>query len=92
MHEFLEPLLSGKVFRDFDETQGYINFSPYILDDNFNNGHQEYMHKWRHLFLYETYSFLMNSRWSKFTGNDIELKNLMMKQSSEKAMCWKGYL
>ena len=49
------------------------------------------MHKWRHLFLYESYSFLMNSRWSKFTGNDIELKNIMMKQNSEKSMCWKGY-
>jgi len=33
----------------------------------------------------------MNSRWSKFTGNDIELKNQLKQQNSEKSMCWKGY-
>jgi hypothetical protein len=62
-----------------------------MLSDNFTNGHQEYFFKWRHLFLYEQYSFLMNSRWSKFTGNDIELKNQLRMQNSEKSMCWKGY-
>ena len=75
--EFLLPILSGKVFKDFDEQNGYINFSQFYLDDNFRNGHQEYYFKWRHLFLYETYSFLMNTRWSKFTGNEIELKSLI---------------
>lgn len=32
----------------------------------------------------------MNTRWSKFTGNEIELKN-MIKQAQEKTMSWKGY-
>jgi len=68
--------LSGKVLRDFDEKRGeYLNFSSYLLEDNFLDGHNEYFRKWRFLFLYETYCFLMNSRWSKFTGPDIELNN-----------------
>lgn len=61
------------------------------MPDNFYEGHEEYFRKWRHLFLYETYSFLMNSRWSKFTGSDLDLKNQLLKQQKEKAMCWKGY-
>jgi len=32
----------------------------------------------------------MNTRWSKFTGNEIELKNLL-KQAQEKTMSWKAY-
>lgn len=92
VYDFLGPLLSGKVLQDFDDSNGYVNFQGCILADNFVGGHREYLTKWRNLFLYETYSFLMNSRWSKFTGNDIDLKNQLLKQSQEKAMCWKGYL
>jgi hypothetical protein len=77
IYEILEPILSGKLFREFDEDQGYINFSQYMLMDNFNGGHAEYLHKWKHLFLYETYSFLMNSRWTKFTGGDLEMKQAL---------------
>ena len=84
--------MSGKVLQDFDDTKGYVNFHGCILTDNFHGGHREYLTKWRNLFLYETYSFLMNSRWSKFSGNDLDLKNQLLKQSQEKAMCWKGYL
>ena len=92
MQEYLEPILSGKILKDFDTSNGYINFAQYNLEDNFVGGHQEYLHKWRNLFLYETYCYLMNSRWSKFTGTEIELRNLMKQQQSERAMCWKGYV
>lgn len=34
----------------------------------------------------------MNSRWSKFTGNDVDLKRQLIIQQQEKSMCWKGYL
>ena len=74
-YDFLGPLLSGKVLEDFDDSKGYVNFRGCILTDNFVGGHREYLTKWRNLFLYETYSFLMNSRWSKFSGNDLDLKN-----------------
>jgi hypothetical protein len=79
------------MIRDFDDSNGYINFSQYQIRDNFVEGHAEYLQKWRHLFLFETYSFLMNSRWSKFTGSDMELKNQLLAQQKERAMCWKGY-
>lgn len=90
VQDFLQPILNGKIFREFDEANDYINFSQYFLADNFKNGHQEYFHKWKHLFLYETYCFLMNTRWSKFTGNEVELQT-MIKQAQQKTMCWKGY-
>ena len=90
-HEFLGPILSGKILREFDDNQGYINFGNYYLDDNFKGGHPEYFRKWRHLFLYEAYSFLMNSRWSKFSSTELDLKNSILLKQSEKAMCWKGY-
>ena len=35
---------------------------------------------------------MMNSRWSKFTGSEMELKNQIARQKAEKTMCWKGYL
>jgi hypothetical protein len=54
-------------------------------------GHGEYFRKWRYLFLYEAYSFLMNSRWSKFSGSEMDLKNSILQKQAEKAMCWKGY-
>ena len=73
--EFLGPVLSGKILRDFSDVQGYIDFSHYYLEDNFLSGHEEYFRKWRYLFLHETYSFLMNSRWSKFSGAEMNLKN-----------------
>lgn len=87
----MTPILNGHILKEFDDSKGYINFKPYYLPDNFYEGHEEYFRKWRHLFLYETYSFLMNSRWSKFTGSDLDLKNQLIKQQKEKAMCWKGY-
>jgi hypothetical protein len=89
-HEFLYPILNGKIFKDFDDSQGYINFSDVYLEENFREGHNEYFNKWKHLFLYETYSFLINTRFSKFTGNDLELQKLI-KQTQEKTMSWKGY-
>lgn len=77
-HEFLGPILSGKILREFDDSHGYINFGNYYLDDNFKGGHPEYFRKWRHLFLYEAYSFLMNSRWSKFSSTELDLKNSIL--------------
>lgn len=90
-HEFLGPILNGKILRDFGDAQGYINFGNHYLDDNFLGGHGEYFRKWRYLFLYEAYSFLMNSRWSKFSGSDMDLKNSILQKQAEKSMCWKGY-
>lgn len=53
----------------------------YCLEDNFKGGHSEYFKKWRHLFLFEAYSFLMNSRWSKFSSTELDLKNsILMRQ------------
>ena len=43
------------------------------------------------MFLFETYNFLMNSRWSKFTGSDHELKTQMQQLKSDRSLCWKGY-
>jgi hypothetical protein len=86
--EFLTPILNGQVVKEFGDDW---NINNYILSDNFAGGHQEYFHKWRHLYLYETYAFLMNSRWSKFTGSDLDLRNQIKSQQKEKAMCWRGY-
>jgi hypothetical protein len=61
------------------------------LSDNFAGGHHDYFYKWRHLYLYETYAFLMNSRWSKFTGSEMDMHNQMKAQQREKSMCWRGY-
>lgn len=72
--EFLTPILNGQVVKEFGDDYN-SNIKAYILSDNFAGGHEEYFYKWRHLYLYETYAFLMNSRWSKFTGSDIDLKN-----------------
>ena len=33
----------------------------------------------------------MNSRWSKFSGSDLDLKNSILQKHAEKSMCWKGY-
>ena len=89
--EYLGPILNGQIIKDFDlDKNGYINLNQYTLYDNFGNGHQEYLHKWKNLFLYETYSFLMNSRWSKFAGSDVDRLQQEI-QSKEKTMCWKGY-
>lgn len=88
--EFLTPILSGQVVKEFGDDWNY-SINNYILSDNFAGGHQEYFHKWRHLYLYETYAFLMNSRWSKFSGSDIELKNQIKAAQKEKSMCWRGY-
>lgn len=41
--------------------------------------------------MYESYAFLMNSRWSKFTGSELDLKNQIKALQREKSMCWKGY-
>ena len=42
--------------------------------------------------MFETYCFLLNARWTKFTGADIELKNAFKQQIGERAMSWKGYI
>jgi hypothetical protein len=34
---------------------------------------------------------MMNSRFSKFTGSYIDIKNQIKAWSAEKSMCWKGY-
>ena len=92
--EFLGPILSGKILRDFADVgrdNDYAQFKDYVIDENFYDGHAEYFHKWRYLFLFETYNFLMNSRWSKFQGSDTELKAQLMALKNERALCWKGY-
>ena len=89
--EFLFPILSGSILRTFDDSKQYVSFDGYILSDNFEHGHEQYFQKWRHLFLHEAYCFMMNSRYSKFTGSDIELKNQIFRAQKEKTTCWKGY-
>lgn len=34
---------------------------------------------------------MMNSRWSKFSGSEMDLKNSILLKQAEKSMCWKGY-
>ena len=75
IRELLSPILSGRIIQEFNPEKGYINFEQHYLEDNFKDGHEEYLRKWKHLFLYESYSYMMNSRWSKFTGSEIDLKN-----------------
>ena len=92
--EFLGPILSGKVTRDFGDVNKenqHALFREYMVEENFIDGMAEYFHKWRYLFLYEAYNFLMNSRWSKFQGSDMELKAHMTALRSERSLCWKGY-
>lgn len=81
MHDF------GKV----DRNNEVVTFKEYHIEEDFYDGYAEYYYKWRYLFLYETYNFLMNSRWSKFTGSDTELKAQMMAMNKERSLCWKGY-
>lgn len=71
--EYLTPILNGRIIEQFNPDKGYINWGPYELSDNFEEGHPGYFQKWKHLFLYESYSYMMNSRWSKFSGSDAAL-------------------
>ena len=62
INDFLKPLLSGNLLKMFSAENPFKHFKGKSLPVNFPGGHQEYLEKWRYLFLYETYNILINTR------------------------------
>jgi hypothetical protein len=68
--EFVRPILNIDILDRFAEINSKKDFESYILPTNFKAGHFEYFQKWEHLFLYETYNMLLNSRRSDAKEED----------------------
>lgn len=60
--DFLEPLLSGDLLREYSKLHGVKDFRGQALPVNFKGGHSQYYELWRYLFLYEVFNVLVNSR------------------------------
>lgn len=93
--DFIKPLLTGEVLEMFSKMQGSKDFKSRVLPINFNEGgHQEYVDKWRFLFMYETYNILINSRRQNSKEEDHAAEQNKMRgfQTRTKHMSWTGYV
>ena len=64
--DYLQPLLSGDLIRQYNRCR--FSGREHVLPESFNRGgHEQYYRAWHQLFLYETYSFLLNARRATFS-------------------------
>lgn len=68
--EFIRPILNIDILDKFAGIDPNKDFKSFTLPTNFPAGHYEYLEKWEHLFLYETYCTLLNSRRSDAKEED----------------------
>jgi len=94
--DFVRPILNIDIL---DRFQGKSRHDFRPLDPNFDD-HRTYLEKWEHLFMYETYNMLLNSRRTTDKEDDHAARVNAQKSRAQEARAarsskkkyWEGYV